>query len=231
MAVVLLGLLISGCSGECKKCRGSSTQSPIPVDKIESIVVEFPGTVRLFQDATQVAIVSGPEIAILNINTEVKDGVWRINYPRCITCEENVEITLVVPSIKRIELVSSGNVVADESVQLADLELVNSGSGDIRFDNLKVNTLNIENSGSGKIILKGAQAETVKSKMTGSGEIATYELPANAVEATLTGSGSIFATAITHLKAAISGTGKIYYKGSPAIEQDITGSGELVNSN
>lgn len=220
--------LLTACSRDCKKCRGGTTGSPIPVDNIHSIKVNFGGTVYLYQDTFQMISVVGPEAAILNINTGVKDGVWDLYYPQCLSCEEKIEVNIVVPDIRYIELTGSGKIIADKSIRQNTLSVVNTGSGSIRMDDVIADSVYISLSGSGKTQISGKGARTIQAKHSGSGDLELYQFPGLEVEASLTGSGSILTTAINQLKAIITGSGKIYYKGSPLIEQQITGSGSLI---
>lgn len=220
--------LLTACSQDCKKCRGGTTGSPIPIESIHSVKVNFGGTVYIYQDTFQMISVVGPEAAILNINTSVKDGVWDLYYPQCLSCEEKIEVNIVVPDIRHIELVGSGKIIADRSIRQNTLSVVNSGSGTIRMDDVTADSLYITLDGSGKTQISGEGARAINARLAGSGDIELYQFPGFEVEASLTGSGNILTTAINRLKATITGSGKIYYKGSPLIEQQITGSGTLV---
>lgn len=221
-------VILTSCSGDCKKCRGGMTGSPIPLESIHSIKANFSGTVYVYQDTFQLISVVGPETAILNINTGVKDGVWDLYYPTCLTCEEKLEVNIIVPDIRMIEMVGSGKIILEGSVRQNELAIINTGSGSIRIDDLKVDSLYVSLSGSGKTQINGEGARAIRSSLEGSGDIELFQFPGLKVESNLSGSGNIFTTVINELKAIITGSGKIYYKGSPTIEQEITGSGSLV---
>ncbi len=228
--VVILGiaLFLTACSGDCKKCRGGKTESPIPLNKVESVRVNFPGTLYLYQDTFQIASVAGPEVAILKINTGVENGVWDLYYPRCLTCEEDIEVVLVVPNIKQVELIGTGKIIAEQSFRQNDITIINKGTGTIKFDDLKVDSLYTSSEGTGKIQLSGGEIRVINAQITGTGDLELYQLPGLNVIAKITGAGNMYTTAIEKLNATITGSGNVYYKGSPEIQKEITGSGQVI---
>lgn len=214
----------------CKKCKGSDGISPIRLDKIDRVIVDFDGELRLFQDTFQFAAVAGKDAAISNINTEVENGTWTIRYNDCITCEENVIINLAVTDLKSIEILRNAKVIAAEAIKFPNFEIIHKGSGQVAFDIIQTPQIKVTNAGSGDLILKGA-VDQLEATVTGSGVLRTFEMPAGNVDATNSGSGTLQVTALTQLNAIISGAGNIQYKGSPSITQNITGAGALINAN
>lgn len=228
LVAVLAVMLSVACSRECKKCRGSEAESPIALGKVESIRVNFAGTLYLYQDTFQFASVAGVEYAILNINRGIENGVWDLYYPRCLTCEEKVEVVLVVPNIKQIELLGTGNIIAERAFQQENITIINRGTGTVKFDNLKVDTLYTAIDGTGNIQLNGEGAKVIKAEINGTGDMELYQFPGLKVLAKISGDGNIFTTIIDLLDATISGTGNIYYKGTPEINKEITGTGQVI---
>lgn len=228
----LMLLAISSCAPDkCKKCKGSTGFSPIPLAKVERVIVEFSGKVRLFQDTSQLAVVRGPEIAIKNMSTRVENGTWIVRYDQCITCEEEVELTLVVPDLKSLELRSSASINAEEAISFPNFEIIQKGSGAINFASLQADSLRVTHSGSGDVVLRGNLSGALQANMTGSGVLRSFELPFQDVTVTNNASGSVFLTALNNLNVTISGSGNVHYKGAPTIIQNITGSGQLINAN
>lgn len=226
--LILAVLLVASCSRDCKKCRGGNTGSPIPIERIHSVNVNFGGTVYIYQDTFQMVSVVGPEAAITHINTSVKDGVWDLSYPQCLTCEEKIIVNIVVPEIHTVQINGSGKVIADGKIRQPQIAFINNGSGTIRVDDLMVDSLFVKLDGSGKTQISGEVADVINAELTGSGDIELYQFPGLDVKAKLTGSGNIFTTVINQLKALITGSGNVYYKGSPSIEQEVTGSGKVI---
>lgn len=229
-AILGVVLLLTACSGECKKCRGSKSESPIPLSTVESVKVNFSGTLYLYQDTFQFASVAGPEVAITKINTTVENGVWELYYPRCLTCEDEVEVVLVVPNIKQVELIGTGRIIAEQSFQQNHISIINKGTGTINFVDLKVDSLYTSSEGTGKIQLSGSEARVINSQITGTGDLELNQFPGLNVIAKITGAGNVYTTAIETLNATITGSGNVYYKGSPVIQKEITGSGQVIKN-
>jgi hypothetical protein len=224
-------LLFGSCDADkCKRCKGSDGVSPISLNKVEKIVVDFDGLVRVFQDTFQFAAVAGKDAAIKNLSNEVVNGTWFIRYDRCITCEEDVVVTLVVPDLKSIDLNSKAKIEALESTNFPNLEIINRAGGFISFEQLQSEQLTITNSGGGDVVLKGSGG-SLNLTMTGSGVVRTFEMPFNNVTVSNTASGSVFLTALQNLSVNISGSGNVHYRGAPIITQEISGSGQLINAN
>jgi len=230
MLFLAVFLFVSCDADRCKRCKGSDGVSPIPLEKVEKIVVDFDGLVRVFQDTFQFAAVAGKDAAIKNLSNEVVNGTWFIRYDRCITCEEDVIVTLVVPDLKGIDLVSKAKIEAIEATNFPDLEIINRAGGFIAFEQLQSEQLKITNSGSGDVVLKGS-GSSLELTMSGSGVVRTFEMPFNNVTVSNTASGSVFLTALQNLTVNISGSGNVHYRGAPIITQEISGSGQLINAN
>ncbi|MCO5230714.1 MAG: DUF2807 domain-containing protein [Chitinophagales bacterium] len=228
LVLVLIGFLIVSCSGDCKKCKGGFIESPIPLDPVESVNVNFQGTLYLYQDTFQFASVLGPEATILDINRTVRNGVWDLSYPDCFACEDKIEVVLVVPNIKEVKLLGYGNVIAEEKFQQNHISIVNQGSGNIQFAQLSVDSLNCSAEGSGNVSLNGAGARIANVAVSGAGEIELYQFPIINLFAQNSGSGNIYSTVIEYLNAKITGSGSIYYKGSPSVDESNIGSGTVI---
>lgn len=231
LLIAIFALLLISCNGDrCKKCRGGSGSFPIPLDKVDNAVLEVAGTLKIYQDDLQIAAITGPEVYINQINTNVENGTWYINFNKCINCDENPEFTLAFKNIKSVVLNSDGNIVADSLISIDSIEIRNTGSGKIEFTQLRGAGFRIVNSGSGDIILKGV-SERLSIANSGSGVVRTTEMPAEKVDVVNSGSGSCYLTATESLDVLISGSGNVHYKGAPTITQNIPGSGTLINDN
>lgn len=229
--VAIFAFLLISCNGDrCKKCRGGAGSFPIPLDKVDNAVLEVSGTLKIYQDNSQIAAITGPEVYINQINTNVENGTWYINFNKCINCGETPEFILAFKDIKSVVLNSDGNIVADSLISIDSIEIRNAGSGNIEFKQLRGAGFRIVNSGSGDIVLKGV-SERLSIANSGSGVIRTTEMPADKVEVVNSGSGSCYLTATGTLNVLISGSGNVHYKGAPTITQNIPGSGVLINDN
>ena len=231
LIIICFVFIITSCSGDCSKCRGSRTGSFIPLEKVEAIKVNFQGNLYLYQDSTQKASVIGPEIAIRNINTHIENGVWEVSYPKCLTCEDQIEVRIGVPNLKSIELNGTGDIIAEEKIAQSNLSIVNNGPGKIIFKDLQLDSLHAVVNGNGSIELFGAGARSSNITINGLGDINMNQFPSLNLIAEIVGQGNLFGTIINNLHAHIVGNGNIYYKGTPVITEDIIGNGKVINNN
>lgn len=206
------------------------TESPIALDSLQRVSVEFSGTLYLYQDTFQFASVAGREAAINNMNRTIENGTWKVFFTGCLTCEDETEVVLVVPKIQQVELVGSGKIIAEQSFRQNEISIVNKGSGTIEFKQLSVDSLHLSSEGNGKIKLSGEEARVIQVSSTGSGDVEMYQLPGLNILAQLSGSGNIYTTAINTLDVNISSSGNLYYQGAPEITQEISGSGNVIKN-
>ncbi len=206
-------------------------ESPIPLSSVQKVIVNMEGTLYLYQDTFQFASVAGPESAILKMNTTVENGVWEVYHGSCKKCKDNVEVVLVVPNIEQVELISSGNIIAEQSIVQNDISIINKGTGMIEFRDLKVDSLYTVLQSEGGIKLSGEGARVIQVSSRGTGDILMNQFAGINVFANVEKSGNIHTTVIDNLEAVISGSGNVLYKGSPVITQNITGSGKVINNN
>lgn len=206
------------------------TESPIPLPPVKKIIVDFEGTIYLYQDTFQFASVVGTESAILKMNTTVENGVWEVSHPSCKKCKKDLEVVLVTPYLEQIELKSKALVIAEESITQSDLSIINRGSGKIDFKSLQVDSLNVELASVGEIRLHGS-GDRVIAKNSGSNNIQMDSYVGRVVDATTQDVGSIYTVVTDTLNATIQNSGNVYYKGQPAVFEQVTGTGRVLDNN
>lgn len=161
------------------------------------------------------------------IITDIKGNRLVLRTPNntCIDPHESVIITIFTnKKFHKLDISGSGYMQCD-SLNVNDLSLNISGSGDIKLP-LYVNTLDANISGSGDIEVWG-EAKNSKLNISGSGNIRAINLIQNHCKAVISGSGNIYVYVINDLDVTISGSGSVYYKGNPLIEAHISGSGSV----
>lgn len=232
VSILLLMLLtLASCNGDkCKKCRGGSYENRIPLNKVDNVYLQTDGELIVYQSTTQLAALIGPDIFSQQVNTNVENGNWFINFNKCINCSEKPTFVLQFIDLKSIQLEGSGNINSEETITLDSLDIVNKGSGKIFIKQINGSKYKITNTGSGDIEIKGV-AGSLNIINTGSGIIQNMSIPAENIEVVNSGSGSIYVTATSTLNVTITGSGNVHYKGAPVITQNISGSGQLINDN
>ncbi len=131
--------------------------------------------------------------------------------------------------LKSISRGGSGWLKVSSPMLSSEVELKNSGSGDIFVQEFQGGTLQASCSGSGKIIIEAGSTKSQKLCVSGSGQIENQGLYSESSYCNISGSGKIFVQVSQLLNAQISGTGKITYIGTPLqLTSTVSGSGEII---
>ena len=139
---------------------------------------------------------------------------------------EDVDVYITMKTIERLALSGSGNLVSENTLNVDDLDLRLSGSGDMDLD-LDGEEVEIKISGSGNIELAG-NADEAQASISGSGRVQAEDLEVKSFEAAISGSGRCYITVTEEINARISGSGSIYYAGDPdRVYSDSSGSGKV----
>lgn len=203
------------------------------VSKFSKISLNLSGKLYLQQgDRQQVEIVAKSS-TLEDIVTEVKGGeliirfknrnvFWRSFNPG------KVEIYVSVPEIEGLSVSGSGDIVAGERINSRRMSLAVSGSGNIRFDDLRTGRVKASVSGSGSVIIdNGGKAEEFDAGISGSGSVKAEGFEAENVEVHISGSGNCSIHAVETLKARVAGSGSVYYSGNPQVDSSVSGSGRV----
>ena len=188
--------------------------------------------VHLKQGNTQSVEVKGKESTLDKLITEVKGRTLVIRYPNDAWFSKwtpgTVDIYLTMPQIDGLAISGSGSIFTDGEIESRILELMISGSGDIKMADLKSEKVSATLSGSGNIHLFGKKnASELKATISGSGNVKAIEFPADNVDVKIVGSGNCWVNAGKNLVAKLAGSGNVVYRGNPSVDSSIAGSGNV----
>lgn len=236
---LLLSVLLLNSCGKCRKCKGDREGILLVQGKFSSIDLMMPGKITIIEDpeiiAEQFVIMRGPTAHLEAINRIVDGtGKWSVIFGQCVSdgCAD-VDILVVVKDfsfIKTLTVSDAGTIFADTMINVTDLTLNMTGSGQFDFKKLFVTNLTTNLSGSGTVNVKGS-GTNLNLDITGSGIFEGFDYTAQNATVNNTANGTAKVKASNTLSASISGSGNILYKGNPDINEDITGTGELIDSN
>lgn len=229
LAVISLNTAI-GQSKEKVKGTGPSITRTVEVASFTQLESQISADVEITQGATQKVVMEGQENILNMIQTEVKDGKWKIKFPKNTWGDyDHVKIKITVPALTSIGLSGSGNVTTTNTFKADDFSVGLSGSGNMKIM-VEANNIDCGLSGSGGIVLKGKTKE-LSLGTSGSGNIKAMECNADVVKVGISGSGDCEVYANTLLDAGIAGSGSIRYKGTPKIKTGVSGSGSIQSVN
>ncbi len=187
-------------------------------------------------DKQSVEVIAKPS-TLDELITEVKDGKLIIRFPtkdffwKTFQPGE-ITINITVPEIKGLGISGSGDIIAEDHIKTKILDMVISGSGNIRFSDLAAERVKAAISGSGDIVLAGkTAAQDLSIAILGSGNLKALDYSSDDVTAKVSGSGNVSIGANKNLYIRLAGSGNVTYKGKPLIDQSIAGSGKVKNAN
>lgn len=157
-----------------------------------------------------------------------------------------IRFYVTVTDLEAVTVAGSGDVYADTTLKVEDIELSVLGSGNIRLAQLEVAQFSVNITGSGEVEIKEVTAQGLtttisgsgectlegevtdqKVKITGSGSFWGRELQSENASVTIAGSGDGEINASNALDVNIIGSGNLRYTGSPRLSQSISGSGNV----
>ena len=163
------------------------------------------------------------------IETDVKDGVLRVENSKKISSKKGVKIFITFSSLDKISSAGASVVKTESLLEAQTLEVSLPGAGILDLQ-LEVQDLEIVVAGAGLVKLEGwAQHQEIK--MSGIGNLEAYDMRSRTCNVTVTGVGSAQVNVSEALTASIKGMGGIKYKGNPiSVNESISGLGKIENA-
>ena len=225
LALVCTGAI--GCEmGQCVKGQGASTSTEMSIEPFQGLILTNNINVQLVQGPVQKIEVSGQSNLAAMINTQVMDGVWRIEIDECFRAKKPLVVHITVPELQAITIKGSGNINSEGRFRTKAIDLNVLGSGDINLD-LESIRVKATVQGSGDVSLKGSTT-SFETRIQGSGDVDALELAATDVRVSIMGTGDVGVKCSGVLDASIMGAGDIRYRGRPTeLRQSVTGSGSI----
>ncbi len=202
------------------------------VSAFTEVSLRIGANVHLKQGNTQSVEVKADEATLAKLVTEVKNRSLVIKFPAETWFSKwnpgRVDIYLTMPQVDALTISGSGSIVSDKEIESRILNLLISGSGDIKLPDLKAEKVMATLSGSGNIQLSsGKSADEFKATVSGSGNVKAIDFRAGMVDVKISGSGNCWVNPEKNLVARLSGSGNIIYRGDPLVDSNISGSGKV----
>ncbi|GJM36475.1 MAG: DUF2807 domain-containing protein [Saprospiraceae bacterium] len=212
--------------GDGVKGEGPVISKTIEVDPFSGIKVTNGADVYIKQGSTQSVSIEAQANIIDLLETEVRNGLWKIGFRKNIRKHSGIKLYITVPNLDEATVSGSGSINGENSFTTRGGFLTGvSGSGDIVLD-ISAEEIKSNISGSGSIRLKG-KANALYVDISGSGNVKAYDMNVGDCKVRISGSGNCQVDVSENLEVKISGSGDVYYKGQPRIQSKISGSGNL----
>ena len=132
---------------------------------------------------------------------------------------------LKLKTLKDVIISGMGDLKA-ENLIAEDLKFKVSGAGNITINNLKAKSIETLISGAGDINIAG-KVERQKIKISGAGDYKAKNLESLLASIKISGAGDAVISVSESLEASISGVGDIRYYGNPKLSSEISGHGKI----
>ncbi|MFK7772501.1 MAG: head GIN domain-containing protein [Saprospiraceae bacterium] len=214
----------------CLKGEGNVITQELLINEFKSVKLKSSSNVFITQGSPFKVMVKGQANIISNIETDIQDGRWEIEFEDCMKDYTKLNIYITMPDIQNLKVDGSGSMQGVNEFDVDEIELKVDGSGEMDIELSDATKVIADISGSGEIKLAGA-ANVIDIEIGGSGDVYAFDLETNIAHAKINGSGDVEVFVNDELTGKINGSGDLYYKGNPYIDMDIHGSGKVKNSN
>ncbi|GAB3811142.1 head GIN domain-containing protein [Pontibacter rugosus] len=212
--------------GFCLEGEGGVETRTLDMAAISGVEVSGSTKVYISRGNPQRVEVRGQGNVLDELETEVDNGVWDIEFDRCLRNHKKVEIHITVPELHVARVGGSGSIELEDVFESREFKTSVSGSGNVLL-RVATDKLDARISGSGTIRAAGVANEQDIS-ISGSGNYLASDVNSKKVEVNVSGSGEAEVNAANQLDAKISGSGRVYYTGNPSVNTSVSGSGKVI---
>lgn len=190
--------------------------------------VEVSGATKVYiqHGNKQKVEVRGQANILDELDMDVKDGIWEIDFDRCLSNYVTVEVYITVPELEKASVGGSGRIELRDVFKSRNFSTSVSGSGKIML-RLATEDLDARISGSGTISAAGV-TDVQDVSISGSGRYLALDLDSRETAVNISGSGRAEVDAEEELEVDVSGSGSVYYTGTPSVNSSISGSGKVI---
>lgn len=237
-AFLLLALSLNSCiidfdgdriGTNCIRGSGPNIVEVLNMNEFDGLNLKIAANVYITQGPVFEVSVEGQANVIRELELDVRNGFWEIEFDRCIRDMDDLRIYITMTDIRELQISGSGDIYGENIFITDDVDLRISGSGDMDLA-LDADDINTTISGSGDMRLEGT-ADDLVLNITGSGDFYAFGLACSSADIAIRASGDAEVLVDSVLDVRITGSGDVFYKGNPAIDSRISGSGDVVNAN
>jgi hypothetical protein len=211
---------------------GNVIREDRPVSSFSTIVLEGAAEVVINQGASESLTIEAEDNLLPLIASEVSDGVLHLYLGRpgsrdVVSPTQPIRFLVGVKDLGALYLAGRGSIHAG-ALQVPNLKVNMSGSGDVTLDELRAETLTVTLNASGNFTASG-ETHRLEVFLEGTDQVVDAgDLESQTALVSLGGEGDVTIWVRSQLDVSISGTGTVNYFGQPTIgKRNITGSGDI----
>jgi hypothetical protein len=217
-------------SGEARPAdTGPATTKSFALTGFTDVEAAGPYDVTIRRGDSFSVSAKGPQAELDQLEIEVDGSTLSIGRKRSswsFRDHDDVDITITMPKLSKVELTGSGSIEAD-SVDGDAVEAAVTGSGELKVAKLTATSATLTMSGSGELEVKGGKVGSGDISVTGSGDIDADGLVADTLDVSVTGSGDVEAQATANADVRVLGSGDVKIVGGGKCSTSKTGSGTV----
>jgi hypothetical protein len=248
--VVLVSLSMTSCFHFplCISGTGPIVTQTFELDPFDEIASETVIDVEVVQGNTQQVIAEGNENMMEFIELKVINNKLHVDLRNGSYNHFELKVYVTIPSLKEVELESTGNVYMSEFTNLKSLNLYLSSTGNISADgvseienkldvrssstgnifiNMNCDEVEVQATSTGNVTLKG-NCNKQHVDLDGTGNYYAFDLFSKECTVTTNGTGDARVNVSDILNATIRSVGSIYYKGDPKVYVQDSSIGSLI---
>lgn len=209
LPILAIGLFFTSCQDTIEP-GGDPITEEFSLNPFDGFTIGGNFEVLLSQGPEQRVFVTAPPDILDVIDTRVRQGHWIIDYNASVRNAGKIIIEIVLPDIREIIIDGSGDVIAQNYLELDHIDILIDGSGDIELFG-ETNTQDIT--------------------IDGSGDVHNFDLLTFETRVFVDGSGDTEVSVEDILDVRIEGSGNVAFVGFPDLILDLNGSGEVIDAN
>ncbi|MEI8271326.1 MAG: head GIN domain-containing protein [Paludibacter sp.] len=232
--VLLFTIVFSSCISDLFGItgKGSIVTQVRPLTSFQSVSLNNAAKVDIVKGDSFKVEVSDYENLVKYLSVKVSNHVLQISTDPVYTLLTNsqAKVTITMPdSLTSVTLMGSGDINLNSAFKDFQSAII-LGSGNIKANqSLNIAKLNASIAGSGNITASG-YVSVLTGTISGSGNLLLSNLYASSATCNISGSGNMNLAVSNQLKASITGSGNIIYSGTPTLDISITGSGKVIHN-
>ncbi|MDR3575779.1 MAG: DUF2807 domain-containing protein [Anaerolineaceae bacterium] len=226
--ILLVFILLSGCSYNMLIGSGVLTTNTRDSSGFTAITLEDCGELDITQGSVDSLTIQAEDNLMPFIKSEVKDARLtlglRPNYQvNSIQNTLPVKYFVSVKNLREIVLSGAGKIIT-HGISANTLNVIETGPGSIRLDQLQAKELDLHLNGKGSTQVSG-QVDLQTVEVGGPGEYDGDNLDSSYASVDVNGSGAATVWVKNALNVLLNGKGSTHYFGNPVLHVDNSGAG------
>lgn len=194
----------------CLDGVGSMVSESRDMPDFHSVLNTIYADILITQGPKEDIIIEAQPNILMELKTEVVNGELILEFDRCVNITKAIKVHITIPDIQALSLTGVGNFVAQNQLDLTELNITLTGVGDF---------------------LLAGNAATLNILLTGVGDVNAFDFEVGNCDVTITGTGDVEVFVNDELNVNITGVGTVFFKGNPMVNSIITGAGSVVDAN